>query len=221
MLSLISLASLLGLSACSAPEVVEEPLKTRPSMPVDFNGHWELNYQLSDRVEENAELLRLIAQAEARRAQGRYDRPWPVLPSIELVRLAEEISQTQVVEIDQDAQSIEVQRNDDFPLTCEFIGSSPYGIADPLGSEICGWDAHQLVFAFALPDRLDIVQRMTLGPEGENLNIATTVRRRGSRRSFTLNRVYSKFEPLPDEFECRFAVDGTRTCRRADPPAEP
>ncbi|MEM6937640.1 MAG: hypothetical protein AAF552_14365 [Pseudomonadota bacterium] len=211
----LGLLLLTALAGC-AREPVKPTLKSDPPMPVDFSGFWELNYQASDRVEENAELLRLIAIAKARRAQSRYDRgPFPVLPSLELVRLADEISQTQVVEIEQDEYSIEVNRDDDFPLTCEFGGDSAFGLVDPLGNEVCGWDQHQLVFGFALPDRLDIVQRLTLGPAGERLNVATTVRRRGSARSFTLNRVYTRFEPLPEEFDCRYTVAGTKSCVRA------
>ncbi len=206
---------LIVLCGCSSRAPVTPPLKTKPPMPVDFSGSWELSYQQSDRVEENAELLRLIAIAKQRRANSRYDRsPFPVLPSLELVRLADSISQTQVVEIEQDEFSIEVNREDDFPLTCEFVGDQAYGLVDPLGSEICGWDSHQLVFGFALPDSLDIVQRLTLAPDGERLNVATTVRRRGSARAFTLNRVYNKFEPLPEEFDCRYNVAGTKSCVR-------
>ncbi|MFK7957846.1 MAG: hypothetical protein AB8B96_17235 [Lysobacterales bacterium] len=214
------LAALLGLlltiSGCSGDTAKPPPLKTVASEPVDFSGSWELSYQLSDRVEENAQLLQLIAIAKARRANSRYDRrPFPVLPSLELVQLADAISQTQVVEIEQDEFSIEVNRDDDFPLTCDFDRETAYGLADALGSEVCGWDSHQLVFGFALPDSLDIVQRLTLAPDGERLNVATTVRRRGSARSFTLNRVYNRFEPLPDEFDCRYTVAGTKSCVRA------
>ena len=148
---------ILAISACSN-EPVPIPLKTAPSEAVDFSGSWELNYQLSDRVEENAELLQLIAIARARRANSRYDRrPFPVLPSLELVQLADAISQTQVVEIEQDEFSIEVNRDDDFPLTCDFDRETAYGLADALGSEVCGWDSHQLVFGFALPDSLSLI----------------------------------------------------------------
>ena len=188
-------------------------LAGEPMQQVDFSGSWELNYQLSERIQENVEALRLMAITAARR---RGDA-WLSMPSLELVRLAESISRSTVLEIDQTGRQIEIQRQDDFPLTCTF-GPVPSVEEDPLGSEYCGWDLHQLVFAFRLPDGLRVTHRLTLAPDRAKLNVATTVRTRGAGQQFTLNRVYTRFEQPQDEYECRMTVEGDKSCRRiADP----
>jgi hypothetical protein len=205
------LVSLLG--ACSR----EIQLSGDTPAKVDFSGSWELNYQLSESIRESAELLRLMAIVEARRASGRMDQGWPVLPSFELVELADSISQVTVLEIEQDPEQIEVKRGEEFPLTCTFGNPGPDATEDDLGTEVCGWYDHQLVFWFRLPDNLSITQELTLGPGGNRLNIATTVRTPGAGQTFTLNRVYTRFVPLADEFECEYTLARGKSCRRATP----
>ncbi len=212
-LALLLLIALAG--ACRQPSAIRPSGSS--SVAVDFSGSWELDHQLSDRVQDNANFLRLEAIAEARRAQGRLDRRVPRLPAFELVELADDISRTPVLTIKQGPDRIEVDRGDEFPLTCTFGPDGPYVADDPLGTEICGWDLHQLLFAFRLPDRLSVIHRLTLGPEGDKLNVATTVRGRGADQRFTLNRVYTRFEPLADEYDCRLNPSGTKTCRLLGP----
>ena len=184
---------------------------------VDFSGFWELNYRLSESISGNAELLHLMAMVQARRAASHGDRPWPVLPSLELLELVDSISHVTVLEIEQDRQQIQVKRGEEFPLTCTFGAASPYAAEDEFATEVCGWRNHQLVFWFRLPDNLSITQELTLGPGGKRLNIATTVRTRGMGQTFTLNRVYTKFEPLADEYECEYTLARGKSCRRATP----
>ena len=182
--------------------------------PQDFTGSWELNYQLSESVQDKTRLLLQMAEIEARR---RNEGGLRGLPSYELVELTDKISQATVLEINQGEQEIEVQRGEEFPLTCTFRADRAQVEKDPLGTEICGWQNHQLVFDYQLPDQLRVTHILTLGPGGNNLNVATTVRSRGYGQVFTLNRVYTKFVPLPDEYECEFTVTHGKSCRRADP----
>ncbi|MDJ0655419.1 MAG: hypothetical protein QNJ40_14750 [Xanthomonadales bacterium] len=207
---ILLLIVLLGVWACAS----KPPVKVVAQSPVlvDFSGSWEINYQLSDRVEENANLLWLRALADARRYQGRMDRPNLRLPSLELIRLADSISQTGVMEIQQGKQSIEIKRGEEFPLTCTFGPGGPFAAMDPLGNEVCGWDSHQLVFAFGLEGNLRVIHRLTLASDGDKLNVATTVSGRGADQTFTLNRVYDRFEPLADDYQCKLAVTGLKTC---------
>ena len=119
------------------------PAPTNSADREDFTGSWEINYQLSDRVEENVDLLRMIAVAEARRAQARRDRRIPVLPSFELIQLADSISQTMVLEIEQDPYGIEIKRGEEFPFTCTFNATAPQEdqfarIRPPRSSRLCG-----------------------------------------------------------------------------------
>ena len=66
------------------------------------------------------------------------------------------ITQAQLLEITQDAHDIKVKREGDFALTCEFYPGQFHTEETPLGSEVCGWNAHQLVFRLLLPEGLAI-----------------------------------------------------------------
>lgn len=202
-------ALLVVVAGCSR----EVRLQPEAPVQVDFSGHWELNYQLSEQMQENMEILYLMARSAVERSDGYTDLRW-LLPSMEVVELAESVSRTTALAIDQSETAIEIGRGEDFPLTCEFAASG-VPLADELGTERCGWDGHQLVFAFRLPDGLRVRHRLTLAPDGEKLNVATTVQTGRSRGGFTINRVYTRYEPLPEEFECRLMVTGTKSCRRA------
>jgi hypothetical protein len=203
--------------ACSRQKLPELDGEVRPE--IDFSGSWELNSQRSDRLEDNLRQLQLSAVAQARERQThgrRFDGGFLGLPSYELIRLTESISRTALLEIEQSDGYIEIEREDEFPLTCTFGTPMPQFASDEFGVEVCGWDEHQLVFAFQMPGGLTVYHRITLSPMEDQLNIATTVRSRGVGQSFTLNRVYDRFEPLQEQYECRVAVGGGRTCRRND-----
>jgi hypothetical protein len=209
----------LVLASCSQREIALEP---RNEARIDFSGNWELNYGQSDRLEENIYNEFLLARRQIRRDTGAGQRVGPVMiigsplyntasAIVGLGRMAEMISRTSEIEIIQDESTITIKRDDDFPLTCTF---SPAGLyeADMLGSEACGWDDHQLVFRIDLPDRTRVRHRLTLGPGGDHLNVATTVRSRNTPKPFTINRVYTRFEPLPDPYDCRPTLDRGRVC---------
>lgn len=200
----------LGLAGCTRQTI---ELQGTTHAEVDFSGQWEVNYQLSERIQENVELLRLMAINQARR---RGDYRWLAMPSFELVRLAESIARSPTLEIAQNGDEIEIRRQDDFPLTCTFGAELPEVEVDPLGSEQCGWDLHQLVFAFRLEDGLRVVHRFTLGPAGDRLNMATTVRTHGHNQEFTLNRVYTRYRARPSPYECRHTVDRGKVCWAGD-----
>ncbi len=82
----------------------------------------------------------------------------------------------------------------------------------PLGSEVCGWDVHQLVFRILLPEGLSIQHRMTLAEDGERINIATTVVSDQVSYPFTLNRVYNRFEPAEAGYTCTQTFSRGRVC---------
>ena len=133
---------------------------------------------------------------------------------VSLARLADFITTSQVIEIEQSETDILVEREDSFALSCSFHDDTPEVVTDELGSELCGWDAHQLIFVVALPEGTRINHRLTMASDGKQLHIATTVSR-GSKKSFTLNRVYYRFDPLPPEFECEYTLSRGNVCSRA------
>jgi hypothetical protein len=207
---ILSLLAVL-LAACSRKPI---ELAGSPAVGVDFSGSWELNHKLSESVQDKTRFLLQMAEVQAR---SRRDGVVMGLPSMELVKLAEKISRATVLTIEQGEQQIEVKRGEEFPLTCTFNADMALAAEDPLGIEICGWQGHQLVFDFRLPEHLNVTHKLTLGPGGKNLNVATTVRSRGYGQVFTLNRVYTQFVPLADEFECEYTLTRGKSCRRATP----
>lgn len=203
------------LAACSQAGV---QLKKQHTAAVDFSGSWEIDYQLSDNLEEKIRTLQLIARSEMQRNDGYSQRIGPVVVTggqpytslsaiVGLGQFTDDISRTEILTIEQTPSQIEVDRKDDFPLRCFFQPGAGMGPADR-----CGWDHHQLVFVSTLPDGLRIFHRMTLSEEGDRLNIATTVTSRVSRTPFTLNRVYRKFTPVEDEYDCEYTLEKGKTC---------
>ncbi|MEM9303062.1 MAG: hypothetical protein AAGE01_13180 [Pseudomonadota bacterium] len=215
----IVLLAALTVAACSQQEVV---LESRNEARVDFSGNWELDYGRSDRLEENVYNEFLQARRQIRRDASLGQRAGPVMivgspmyntasAIVGLGRMAEMISRTPELEIDQDGDSITVNRGEDFPLSCQFARDVLYQV-DTLGAEVCGWDDHQLVFRVDLPDGTRVRHRLTLGPDGEHLNVATSVRSRRTPKPFTFNRVYRRYEPMPDPYECKPTLDRGTVC---------
>jgi hypothetical protein len=220
-------ATFLLLAGCVKSHHIALESESHPQ--VDFTGSWQLDYRLSEDLYEKIETLQRIAISNAQSravpvpgSRGPVimvnQRPVNTIRAIfSLGQMADLMSRTTVLEIDQNSEQIEISRKDEFPLTCSFYGGTAVPIADALGTELCGWDYHQLIFRIDLPDGFIIHHRITLAPEGDKLNIATTVRSRNLPQPFTLNRVYQKFVPLPSEFECETTVSKGKSCRRASP----
>jgi len=220
-----SIVAVLLLGSCF--NVQRASLESEPHPQVDFSGSWQLDYRLSEDLYAKIETLQRIAisNAQSAAASASVGHRGPAITVnnypvnnvraiVSLGQMADVISRTTVLEIEQSGEEIEITRKDDFPLTCSFYGGSAVPIEDALGAELCGWDYHQLVFRIDLPDGFRIHHRLTLAPEGDKLNIATTVQSRSLPQPFTLNRVYQRFVPLPSEFECETTVSKGKSCRR-------
>ena len=214
------------LTACAAEPVAQKPpqktteARTEPKI-ADFSGHWEMDYGRSDNVDRRLQTLyREWRQELQRRTQGdqRYRATMMPIESrdfravVDVARLADQITESQVLEIEQTAADIEILRENNFALTCVFKEGEPEVVIDELGAEVCGWDAHQLVFRIQLPDGLNIQHRLTMSEDAERLHIATVV---DSRKSvpFTLNRFYFRFNPLPEDYSCEYTLSRGNVCQ--------
>jgi len=131
---------------------------------------------------------------------------------IGLAQMSELITRSPLLRIKQDEERISVKREETFALSCEFHSGEFHTVETPFGTETCGWNAHQLVFRILLPEGLSIQHVMTLGPEGERLNIATTVVSDQVSYPFTLNRVYNRFVPGSSGFRCTQTLTRGRVC---------
>jgi hypothetical protein len=219
------------LCACSSPPVKRPGLQGDNSKAVNFSGSWELDYSQSDNTQQKLDSVVGELNREAqRRAQGNMQQG-PVSGGIimgssgansgssilGLVRMADLITQSPLLEIKQDEHKILVKREDDFALSCEFYPGEYRRQETPFGIEACGWNAHQLVFKLLLPDGLSIQHVLTLGAAGQKLNIATTVISDQVSFPFTLNRVYNRFQPSDSGFKCEETLTRGRVCTTKSP----
>lgn len=214
------------LSACSSSAPVESGPGPRDES-VDFSGSWEMDYGRSDNVEQQLRSiyneLRRDAERRARAGGGSNagsinagaDPSRTMARMIDLARMADYITASQVVTVEQGPNDIIIEREDNFALTCTFTDDTPEPVIDELGSELCGWDSHQLVFLTQLPDGLKINHRLTVSQDRQSLQITTTLNQSGSAASFTVNRVYYRFNPLPADYECEYTLSRGNVCSRA------
>ena len=177
-----------------------------------------MDHSQSETVRQQYEgMMAEVQRIQARRSRSNMNQPGgaPVLSMAgvyDLARLAEIITEAQLLEIEQDARQINVKREGSFALVCDFGGDRSQKVETGLGSEACGWQDHQLLFHIYLPEGLSIQHRLTLGPQGERLQIATTLRSRRSSFPFTVDKVYNRFDPEADGIRCRQTLSRGRVC---------
>ena len=183
----------LVLTACQTKPGVEAPRKPQRA---DFSGSWEMDYSLNDSLEAKLDQYFYTLRRQLQRQSGnvganrRQDQGYAQFPNanavIAMARFADQITRaTTTIDIDQTYNHINVEREDNFALTCEFGANEFDPYENLFGKEVCGWDGHQLVFHLNLPGGVAIQHRLTLGPKGEKLNVATTIYSDQVSRPFT------------------------------------
>jgi len=210
-------------SACSSQP--QRPLEPDSTTRVSYEGFWELDLSQSDNIQARLDTLVRELQRRAERqsqSQRGSDRGAGVVVGssgsnsgasiIGLARMAEMITGSQLLEIEQGKNDILIKREDTFSLDCEFYKGSSEPRKSLLGTEVCGWDSHQLLFRIFLPDGLSIQHRLSLGESGKRLNIATTVYSDRVSYPFTLNRVYNRYEPDRDGITCELTLTRGKVC---------
>lgn len=202
----------------------QRPSPANNSAPVDLSGFWELDYAQSDNIQARLNtMVRELRQKMQRRSQGGMNQtvgPTMVVGGtansgasiIGLAQMADLITQSQLLEVSQDEHKVKVKREGNFALSCEFYRGQFHSVETPLGKEVCGWNAHQLVFRILLPEGLTIQHVLSVGAERQKLNIATTVVSDQVSSPFTLNRVYNRYEPQDNGFTCKMTISRGRVC---------
>lgn len=218
---LVQTAVIMTLAGCAA----SPPVQLENRSPTDFSGFWELNDQMSEDPAEKIRWLYTVARSDAERRQARGSmnrressriiaskRPLGNMEAIiGLGRLAAMISKATVLTITQTDEQIIIGRDDDFALVCDFDAAQ--NDESRLGQERCGWLNSQLAFEIHLPEGLSVSHLLTLAPDGNRLNLATTVHSSRASVPFTLNRVYVPFEPTEDLYDCVYTIVHKRTCK--------
>ena len=215
-------AALLAVLAACSSQPGDAPLPDAGQPPgADFSGSWELDLAQSDNIQRELDsIFRELRRQAERRAQARGDgRSGPGYSlgvdgnaMVDLARMAEYVTRSPLLEVEQNSAGIRVKRAENFALTCAFGAVDVELDENPLGREICGWDDHQLVFWVLLPEGVKINHRFSLGPRGERLNIATSVYSDRSSYPFTINRVYHRFDPEADGISCEVTLTRGRVC---------
>lgn len=216
------LLACLSLVGCSQAPEKPRPQPSNNVARADFSGFWELNYGQSDniQVELNAMVRDLRKHMDRRRQPGMNQG---VIVGgggtnnsgasiMGLAQMADLITQSQLLEITQSEHNIKVKREGDFALTCEFYIGQFHTVETPLGKEICGWNAHQLVFRILLPEGLSIQHILSVGDNRQKLNIATTVVSDQVSTPFELDRVYDRYQPQDDGYSCKMTISKGRVC---------
>ena len=211
----LAVIALLGvLTACFGEPVRREIAAD----PVDMSGHWELDYGRSDNLQArfNA-MLRDLHRQQARAAAAERSAGTVVLGSAQesllgLAQMAELITQSQLLQIDQSRVAIRVEREGNFALSCDYAVDEPrfqdYGV----GSETCFWDGRQLVFQIRLPEGLDIVHRLSVADNGQTLGIVTALYSSRVSAPFSLRRIYRRYQPGSRGYTCIETLSRGRVC---------
>jgi hypothetical protein len=221
---LLLVVALLAQAGCATHEA-----RPQRRAVADFSGSWEMNYARSETAAGVMESLYTAQQREAeKRARNPYRNREPAIAIggagggslaslVPLARFAEYITTSTIVEISQTGKDIQISRNQDFTLGCDFLQQAIDPEANPLGSEVCGWDGDDLVLRLALPGNLDVFHRLTISPDRNELRIATTVSSGGQSGRFTINKFFYRFDAPPDNFQCQFTLTRGNVCSRKTP----
>jgi hypothetical protein len=223
-LATLACAALLSmLASCSSKP--SRPVVNKTAAAVDFSGFWELDYSQSDNIQIKLDtLVRELRKQSAQRSPAGYQQPTAGVviggpggtnsgaSILGLAQMSDLITQSQLLEVEQDEHDIKVKREGNFALTCEFYPGQYHTVETPLGKEVCGWSRHQLIFKIILPEGLTIQHVLSLGPDRQWLNIATTVTSDRVTSPFTINRVYARYEPGESGYTCKMTISRGRVC---------
>lgn len=209
----LGLALLLG--ACADKPRVKPALA---AAPVDMSGDWELDYGRSDNLQANFNSMLRTARERAARTSGDNNRGAAINANssqeaiISLARMAELITESQLLEVEQDRVSIRVEREGNFSLSCDYGPNAVQEIDYGIGNESCFWDGEQLVFQIRLPDGLDIVHRLSVSTTGQTLAIVTTLYSSSAPGPFSLRRIYTRYVPGASGYRCVETLTRGRVC---------
>jgi len=214
---------LLLLQACASPESAPRINEEVDFDVIDLSGNWEKDYQLSDDFQTEFNLYmfdirrRLTNQGDGLNRSssiGIGSAGGNMETVVGLARFTEEITRMPLLEIEQDRARVQINREDDFALTCEFINRQTAITQTPFGIEQCGWNGEQLLFQLNLTEGLRIFYQVTLSPNKQQLNITTTVTSDQVSTPMTISNYYRRYDPPESDVDCILTLTRNNVCRR-------
>ena len=195
------------------------------SRMVDFSGDWEKNYQRSDNFEIEFQnyILNIQRQIQALQENRQRDSSFNVDRAISVSRqsilglaeFTEEITRMPVLHIVQDKTSVQIDRENDFALSCEYFDKQFSSKKNPYGTENCTWSGGQLFIRINLENGLNIVHQVTLSPDAQELNITTTTASREATVPLTISNYYYRYTAPQDDYNCIQTLSRNDVCSKA------
>ena len=191
---------------------------------VDLSGDWEKNYDRSDDFENTfkiyvASIQRKIKEIEDKRQRNEsYNVNDGLTVSREsvigLAKFTEEITRMPVLHIVQDKTGVQIEREHDFTLSCEFFNKQITSKVNPYGIENCTWSRGQLFIQLRLENGLNILHQVTLSPDARELNITTTVASKEATPPLTVSNYYDRYTAPEDDYSCIHTLSRNDVCKK-------
>lgn len=209
------------------PDNIATPQKKNatPQKKVDLSGDWEKDYKRSDDFEAQFKYYVLKIQdkikelQEGRRRDSSYSIGNGIPDSREaligLAKFTQEITRMPVLHIVQDKTGVQIKRQNDFPLTCEFFGKQFTSKKNIYGTENCAWSGGQLFIQLNLDDGLRIGYQVTLSPDAKKLNITTTVASKEATAPLTISNYYDRYTAPSSNYKCIHTLTKNDICTKA------
>ena len=213
-----------ALAGCQSSPA-EQPISYAPSKPVDMSGNWEVDHARSDNIQRQLNTLVRQWQREAERRARAAERGQAAGPSglgsgrqlLALAEMAELITAPELLEVVQTGNEVRLKRENSFALICRTDQPPPIITTTPFGFEQCGWDGHQLFFNINLPDGLLIRHRITRSNMADALIIQTAVYSPEVNQPFTVNKVFTRYDPNTGGYRCTQTLSKGRVCTTEKP----
>ena len=124
--------------------------------------------------------------------------------------MAELVTDSDLLEIEQDPHILRVERANNFALSCDLDEAQV--VHSLLGAERCWWEGQQWHFSVRLPDGLSIEHRFSGSEDSRSLAQRTRLGAPGVNRDLEVVRIYSRYDPLTRGFSCTETLSRGLVC---------
>ena len=200
------------------------PIEHHPRV-VAFSGTWEVDFARSE--DSRRQLLLLYDRLQERVAlqgdsRSRYEIRQMQEDLVGLFNLAEEMTRSTAINIDQSRGYVEVRRNEDFALVCDFSSSETSRRMIGPGVEYCGFDeTGQLVFVVRLHEGLTVTNRFVMAHDRSRISMVTSLDHSRLPYPVTMRRMFMPYQEGESAWKCEFTLAKKTTCWLGNDDQEP